>query len=105
MAKELTLNDIDALKTTLGYQTGPVAIDREVVDELVRVYEQELKGGDDGKSVSETLADLRDERDGIAQERDDAQELVEQLREAATVAEDEDPMDCFEEVQHLLGVE
>ncbi len=39
MPKHLVQSDIDALKITLGYQTGPVAVDREVVDELIKFWQ------------------------------------------------------------------
>lgn len=39
MPRELDQNDIDNLKLKLGYQTGPVAVDRDVIDALIIAWE------------------------------------------------------------------
>lgn len=94
MPKQLDKGDIQKLKITLGYQTGVVAIEREIVDALIAAWEDTTGGEED------ELRQMRTERDEAIATNEEHEDLLNTLTDRF-----EKLQETFEEISELLGVE
>lgn len=106
----LTKNDIEALKVKLGYQTGTVAIERDVLDALIASYEGIEEMETDNRSKNEnllgrlenaqgTIDQLQDEVSAIKSHIDVLKAAIDKVKGKASKASLEGP---YNEIRNLI---